>query len=173
MKTQVFYLKKYFYTKSECDISFIPPLLRRKLSAVDKTALASMNKVFSEDVEEIIFASQFGEIDRLNTIINQYREFDEVSPAQFSGSVHNYPAGFFCLLKKLNIPYYALSAGAETFRNGVIKAVLSKHNNVLFTYAENAVSISCIISKDNQGQRMTLDDITNSAEFIKLLEAGK
>lgn len=174
MKKDSFFIKDFYYIKSdeEIDLSFIPLLLRRKLSNLDKAAIFTMNKVYSDDVKEIVFASQYGESDRLNTIISQYQEFNEVSPAQFSGSVHNYPCGFFCLLKKLNIPYYALSAGDETFKNGIIKAVLSYNDNVLFTYTDN-ISISCIISKTG-GIELNLNSINSDIQsFINLLEGAK
>lgn len=111
-----FYIKDFCYIKSaeEIDVSSIPPLVRRKLSPIDKAALSTMIKVFDNNVEEIVFSSQYGEHTRLDTLITQYKEAGEVSPAQFSGSVHNYPAGFFTLINKLNIPYYALSAGENS-----------------------------------------------------------
>jgi len=164
MKDCTFYVKDFCYTKDTA-VSFVPPIQRRKLSTLDKLALASMEKVFTPEIEEIVFASKYGEIDRLNSIISQYQEFGEVSPAQFSGSVHNYTAGFFCILKKLNIPYYAVSAGDDTLRNGLIKAVISTAGNVLFTYADN-FAISCIISKTG-GEKYAIN------EFIDFIEAQK
>ena len=99
-----FYIKDFCYIKSaeEIDVSSIPPLVRRKLSPIDKAALSTMIKVFDNNVEEIVFSSQYGEHTRLDTLITQYKEAGEVSPAQFSGSVHNFPAGFFTLINKLN-----------------------------------------------------------------------
>ncbi len=177
MKKQLFYIKDYYYTKSEddIDVSIIPPLQRRKLSPLDKQALTTMFKVYTEDTEEIIFASEHGEVDRLNTLINQYSESAEVSPAQFSASVHNYPVGFFTLFKKLNIPYLALSAGPKSLSAGITSAVLSRHNNVLFTYTDK-LSVSCMISKDSGKIKCSLEDIEAEDEFenfIQILEGIK
>lgn len=73
-------------------------MARRKLTSVDKTALCIMNECFSSLDEKnrnikIVFTSQYGELDNLNKLIKQYTEENEVSPATFSGSVHNSAVG--------------------------------------------------------------------------------
>ena len=148
MKKTIFYINDFFYAQSadEIDISDIPPLLRRKLSPVDKACLSALNKIYHENTEELVFSSSYGEITRLKTIISQYQEFNEVSPTQFSGSVHNYPAGFFTLYKKINIPYYALASGENSISAGLVKAVMSDKKNVLFVYADE-LCLACNISK--------------------------
>ena len=169
MKNQRFYVKDFCYIKSEneIDVSFIPPIQRRKLSKLDKMTLTVMSKIYSDEIDEIIFSSKDGESDRLNTIISEYKEFGEVSPTQFSASVHNYPVGFFTLIKKLNIPYYALSAGEETFYAGLVKSIISE-KNVLFVYSDK-ISIACIISK-NAGAELVLKRY-KAEEFLAELGA--
>lgn len=156
MKNQWFYVKDFCYIKAEdeIDVSFIPSIQRRKLSKLDKMTLTVMSKIYTDKIEEIVFASKDGESDRLKTIISEYKECGEVSPIQFSASVHNYPVGFFTLVKKLNIPYYALSAGEETFYAGLVKSIISDKKNVLFVYSDN-ISLACIISK-NIGKKLEL-----------------
>lgn len=149
MKNTTFYIDNFFYTKQtdNIDVSFIPPIIRRKLSPLDKVFLLSINNIPTDNIEELVFSSAFGEITRLDNIIQQYKEFNEVSPAQFSGSVHNYPAGFYTLYKKINIPYYAIASGKNSISAGLIKAIFSSKKNVLFSYADK-VSVSCMIKKD-------------------------
>lgn len=152
MNKSVFYINKFSKKNSKADLSSIPPLMRRKLGSTDRLALDSMLEVFEEGFEEIVFSSRFGEIDRLKTIISQYQEFDEVSPAQFSASVHNYAAGFFTLYKKLNIPYFALSSGENSISAGLVKSVISKNSRILFVYADE-VSVACSINKSGEGAK--------------------
>lgn len=131
-------------SESEIDVSFLSPLVRRRLSLLDKAVLTTMDKSYDNKVEEIVFSSVYGEFSRLNTIIEQYQECDEVSPAQFSASVHNFPVGFFTLNKKLNIPYYALTS----FEAGLVKSVIS-NKETLCTYSDvydGVKSISFIVS---------------------------
>ncbi len=176
MKKDIFYIRKYHYIKSEAelDLSSIAPLQRRRLSLADKIAFTVMDKVFDENIEEIVFASRYGEFARLKTIIEQYSEIGEVSPAQFSGSVHNYLAGFFTLEKKSNIPYYATASAENTLSAGLIKSVLSFRNNILFCYADE-YGVSCIISKDAGGIKCAMtsggnDNADEAGSFIDFLE---
>lgn len=171
MNIESVFVKDFYYTK-EADTSFLPPLIRRKLGSLDKFAISAMESVYSKEIEEIIFASKNGEVDRLDKIISQYKEMNEVSPAQFSASVHNYPVGFFTLYKKINIPYFALAAGDKTFKNGLIAASISAHKNVLYVYAEKNFALSCLISK-TEGE-IELSNIPETAtELIKMLESKK
>ncbi len=176
MKKDIFYIRKYHYIKSEAelDLSSIAPLQRRRLSLADKIAFTVMDKVFDENIEEIVFASRYGEFARLKTIIEQYSEIGEVSPAQFSGSVHNYLAGFFTLEKKSNIPYYATASAENTLSAGLIKSVLSFRNNILFCYADE-YGVACIISKDAGGIKCAMtsggnDNADEAGSFIEFLE---
>lgn len=152
MKTQVFYIKNFSIeeTEADLDISQIPPLVRRRLGALDKFALSSMIKTYSPEIEEFVFTSKQGEITRLEKLIEQYTEMNEVSPAQFSASVHNYPVGFFTQLNKLTVPYTALSAGENSISAGLVKSIISKNSEILFTYADsipNQRSVSIHFSK--------------------------
>ena len=107
------------------DLSFMPPMTRRKLSLVDKASLSVMHKAYNGNETEIVFASQYGELDRLDKIIAQYQEDNEVSPFTFSTSVHNCVAGqfssayiiyalntCFCQLSPEEISFTALSKAA-------------------------------------------------------------
>lgn len=167
-----FFVKDYCFIKSEeeIDVSSIPPLMRRKLSLLDKAAYSTMIKVFNKDIEEIVFSSEYGEFTRLNTLIEQYKEAGETSPAQFSGSVHNYPAGFFTLINKLNIPYYALSAGENSFYAGLLKSVMSK-KETMFTYADtyNDIKAISVIISPSEGSLITLEKNTDYKNFIEIL----
>lgn len=153
MKKLVFYIKNYAYITSEdeFDLTDISPILRRKLSLLDKAAYSTLNKMKNLSAQEIIFSSRQGEMPRLQSIITQYKDSNEVSPNHFSSSVHNYFVGFFTLLKKLNLPYNAISSGENSISAGIVEALMSKSLNILFCYAESlggAESISCYISKE-------------------------
>ena len=171
MENSSFFIKDFYYIKKpdDIDLSFIPPLVRRKLSNIDKLTVCAVNKIYNDKVDEIVFSSKVGEFDRLNSIISQYQEFDEVSPSTFSGSVHNYPVSFFTLFKKITIPYYALSSGDDSFYMGLIKAVNSKKESVLYVYSDD-FTISILISK-KEGKKFNLNEIPKSPNnFINFIE---
>ena len=148
-----FYISKFNSIDSDEDLNldFISPIQRRRLSKLDKYAVHTINKNFTDNIENIVFSSQNGEIERLLKIINQYCDNDEVSPNTFAGSVHNYPVGFFLLAKGCPIPYTALSAGNNSLSAGLVSAVISKYENVIYcfsdVYDERVVSFSVNINK--------------------------
>ena len=135
-----FYVNKYKFIKdgNEPDLDFIPPIMRRRMSMLDKITLSNLNCVFSDNIQNIVFSSQYGEADRLNKLINQYTESKEVSPNTFSGSVHNYSEGFFLLNKQRSIPYTALASCEHSISMGLLTSVISNYENVLFCYADSA-----------------------------------
>ena len=69
MKKFKFCIKQYSYKTNETmDVSFIAPMARRKLSTLDKATLSALNEVFESNNVKLIFASQYGELDRLKKI---------------------------------------------------------------------------------------------------------
>lgn len=140
MKTNIleFYVNKfnYFDNIDDLDLSNIPPVVRRRMSTLDKVTLLAIDKTYTDSIQNIVFASQYGEVDRLLKIIDQYTKEKEVSPNTFSGSVHNYPVSFFLLNKKLSVPYTALSACKNTISSGLLVSLVSNYNNVLICYSD-------------------------------------
>ena len=164
MKKFKFCIKQYSYKTNETmDVSFIAPMARRKLSTLDKATLSALNEVFESNNVKLIFASQYGELDRLKKLVTQYVCENEVSPATFSSSVHNAAIGQFSLLKKITQSYNSISAEENTFSVGLIEAVLSAQNtDILYCYCDSNVttdSFACIISTNlnNDGQQFELD----------------
>lgn len=168
-----FYVNNFNFINSveETDVSFISPVLRRRLSKVDKCALSVLNNVYSEEVQNLVFSSEKGEVERLIKIINQYSTDGEVSPSTFSCSVHNYSAGFFLLSKQKAIPYTAISACQKSISAGFLAAVTSKYDNILFYYADifddNVLAFGVNISKLNgiDKYRITLNNSGKKDDF--------
>lgn len=177
-----FYIRdfEYLINPANIDLDFIPPLVRRRMSKLDKIALSVMNKCTSEDIEYIVFSSAHGECERLFKIIEQYLSTQEVSPAIFSGSVHNYPAGLFLLNSKNPIPYNAVCSDENSVSAGILTSVISNYNNILFCYAdndnENFVALALNITKISDNfpkyiikphQRLNLaDNFTDYADLF-------
>ena len=161
--TLEFYVNKFNCIDNieDMDLSFIPPIVRRRMSVLDKITISTLNNVFSDDVQNIVFSSQFGEVERLIKIINQYRENNEVSPNTFSGSVHNYPVGFFLFNKQVSIPYNAVSSCENSISMGLLTSVISEYDNKIFCYSDiddnNAKSFAINLSKNKKN---------NSAKYL-------
>lgn len=179
MNCYKFYINKYAYVKDEIpDLSFIPMLMRRKLDNFGKAALYSLYNVYEENTEaKLIFASCYGDIERVKKLINQRQEEGEISPTGFSFSVHNATIGLFSLLNSIKSSYNSISAGKDTLSNALLEAIIeSKTNNVIFCYAENnneLESLALSISKEKQNENsieITIDfaqnKISNSFEEL-------
>ena len=96
----VVFVKKFSYiTASNVDLSQLPMMIRRRLNLAEKLAIASMLKSYENSDVNVIFASKFGEIDRSIKLIEQYKQENEVSPTEFSMSVHNTTPSVFSILK--------------------------------------------------------------------------
>lgn len=167
-----FYVNNFNYLKSvnEADVSFVPPILRRRMSKFDKCAVSVLESAFSDRVQNIVFSSQNGEVERLLKIISQYTEDNEVSPNIFSGSVHNYPLGFYLLNKHKALSYTALAAGENSISAGLLSSVISKYDNNLFCYCDiqngDYVSMAFIVSKtfDTRAEKFVLNLCENPCE---------
>lgn len=118
------------------DVSFIPPMERRRLTAVEKAALSVAYKVYPQGEKiPVVFASRWGEIGTTVKLMRQMFEEGEMSPAGFSNSVHNAAPGHLSLLLKNTAPYTAIAAGADSYAMGLLEAS-TYPGKVLFVYAE-------------------------------------
>lgn len=176
-----FYVNKFNYLNSidGLDLNFIPPVIRRRMSALDKLTLSTLNKTYTDNIQYIVFSSRFGQVDRLLKIIDQYKEYKEVSPNAFSGSVHNYSASFFLLNQKNAIPYTSLSAGDHSISMGLLYSVVAGYDNVLFCYADVnngkcnslAINIAKKMSPNATPYNLKLEsNNTNPDEYEKYLD---
>lgn len=146
-----FSIEKFTYINQadKIDLSFVSPLFRRKLNNYDKKIIYLLNSNYDTNIQEIYLSSRYGEVERLKRMMEEYKEYKEVSPNAFSSSVHNFPVGFFSILKKISIPTYSLSASDDSFQNAFLAALCSKNKRILFCHEENSEFLSFVIDKNN------------------------
>ena len=132
---------------SKADVRFVPPLQRRRLTGVERAAMAVLNSVWRDgDDMPIVFASRWGEIGTTLKLMKQMHEEGEMSPAGFSASVHNAFPGAFSLFKGSKSPYTAIAARGESLKEGLVEALSQLKDlasrrtgaKVAFVYAEEA-----------------------------------
>ena len=185
MRNLKFYIKKFSYC-NECEntiLKEVPMLMRRKLNTLGKMSVSNILNVYESDIENLVFSSRYGEYERLLKLIKQYTLENEVSPTQFSASVHNNIAGLFTLLKKINIPYYSVSSGENSLSQGLLTAVVS-NKKTLFCYSDTYNSnecVACLITPYKTDKSLTVEFIKNPTleinieyvEFINFLEGNQ
>ena len=156
MKARI--LRKVEWTATEedhkPDVSFMPMMVRRRLSMVERAALHVAWHVFNpkegEDVSDslpemgtvpVVFASRWGEIGTTLKLMRQLHSEGEMSPAAFSSSVHNAAPGAWSLFTKNKSPYTAIAARERTYEMGLLEAetqLAAGADAVLFVYAEES-----------------------------------
>lgn len=178
MKEIIFDIKKYSYVNNEeCDVSFIPMLTRRKLNKFGRCALYTLYKVYNGGNPRLVFASEYGDTERVDKLIKQRQEDGEVSPTGFSSSVHNASIGLFSLLENNKTGYNSISAGKKTIAIGFLESILS--NNTIFCYTESLnglKSVSLSIETSHNGEFLLTENNQNCTakdsfeDFIKFLD---
>ena len=119
------------------DVSFVPPLVRRRLSPLQKTFFHLARMEGAPQPANVVFASRWGEIGVTAKLLLQFHEEGEMSPAGFANSVHNAAPGHFSLLTGNRAPYTAIAAGDKSYEMGLVEAT-SLPGKVVFVYAEEA-----------------------------------
>ena len=118
------------------DVSFIPPMVRRRMTDLQKIAIGIAYRVVPDNVDyQMVFASRYGEWQQTIKLITQSHDDGEMSPAGFSNSVHNAAAGVFSVLNKNKNSYVSVAAGNNTLESGIL-AALTGTKPVLFVFAE-------------------------------------
>ena len=123
------------------DVSFVEPMLRRRLSP-----LARMVLRVAEDCSSglsnirVVFASRHGELVRTTTLLESLADGEWLSPTLFSTSVLNSSVGLYSILKQNTAASSAVSGGVSSFCYGWLEACLQfaedPEQPVLFLYAD-------------------------------------
>lgn len=175
-----FRIKKFSYSTGEnLDLSSIPMNMRRKLSPVGKIAMSTMLDCYGENSDDIklVYASRYGELERVLKLIKQEHEENEISPTGFSFSVHNSTVGLFSLLKKIYSSYNSIAGGEESFSVGLLDAIMNREKT-LFCYAESVdryESISILIDYD-EGEKVLVRENSEhlpANSFDEFIQGGR
>jgi hypothetical protein len=104
-------------------VGFIEPLVRRRLSFLDRIALHVANACVAEgEPVHLVFASRHGELARSAELLAQLARGELPSPMSFSLSVLNAAAGLYGIARKDRSPATAVSSGEATFPLALVEA---------------------------------------------------
>lgn len=108
----------------------IPMMVARRMSSSSKMALETALQLLEKhpDIDAAVFVSRHGELDRTYHIIKDLVSQKDPSPTSFTMSVHNTSAGLFTIEAKKNIPVSSLSAGADSFQQGLLEVQSMLHS---------------------------------------------
>lgn len=105
------------------DLGFLEPSQRRRLSRLARGAFHCAGRLPAAGDFRLVFASRHGESERTLAILRDLAAGVDVSPAQFSMSVHNAVPGLVSILRGSRGPAAAVAAGPESLGCGLLEAL--------------------------------------------------
>jgi hypothetical protein len=122
----------------------IPAIHRRRMSASCRMGVQTALEIGRDvQVDYLVFCSQHGEVARSEALLESIMDGAELSPTDFSLSVHNTAAGLYSIIKNHTVPSTSMASGASSFAmgwleaeayihaNGPARVLLVTHDNVL------------------------------------------
>ena len=105
--------------------TLVPMMTRRRMSEGSRSAVNCALQLLSvRKPDACVFSSRHSELQHNYRILETIARDGDVSPTDFSVSVHNSAAGIFTILSGLKIPVSAVSAGNHSFSSGMLEASL-------------------------------------------------
>ena len=126
---------------------FVPPKPQyypkgqlRRLSPFSKVVLHCLDipQALTQNLP-LIFASQHGDLAKTVSLIKDAALGEDLSPTQFALSVHNATTGLFSIATANTAPTTTISAGNNTFVEGLIEASMQcqqENTSVIYTYCD-------------------------------------
>ncbi len=126
------------------DVSFLPPVQRRRLSLLSRMGLWLAHECLqgydANRQVTSVFASRYGEYDRTFSILTDLANKEPISPGAFSQSVHNTSSGLFSILSGNRMPSSVVSAGPASLEAGFMEAALqaaaTPGQDILYIYQD-------------------------------------
>lgn len=100
-----------------------PTLLRRRISPLGREALRAVWSLAESATSRVVVSSRHGEFQRTLSILENLADRTEVSPADFTLSVHHALAGLLSIARGNRQSHTAVAAGPESFCFGLMEAV--------------------------------------------------
>ncbi|MGF1789358.1 beta-ketoacyl synthase chain length factor [Photobacterium profundum] len=108
----------------------IPPMMRRRMSALSKLAMqTALELTEGHNVDYIVFASRHGELTRTVKLMQDILAGEDASPIAFSQSVHNTAAGLYTIATKQAIPVTSIGACENTLHAALIESAAYLSDN--------------------------------------------
>lgn len=112
-------------SESQPDVSFLPAMLRRRLSQLARMVFAVATPLAAgQPPMPLVYASRHGETARTFAILNDLANGEPLSPTQFSLSVHNAIIGLWSIQQQNACEMTAIAAEGDGLEHAVLEASL-------------------------------------------------
>ena len=120
--------------------SYYPKAQLRRLSPFSKVILHCLDipQALTENLP-LVFASRHGDLAKTVQLIKGAALGEELSPTQFTLSVHNATTGLFGIATNNRAPTTTISAGDNTFVEGLVEAMMQcqqEKTDVIYSYCD-------------------------------------
>jgi hypothetical protein len=136
---------------------YFPKAQLRRLSPFSRVILdcLDMPEALTQNLP-VVFSSQHGDLAKTVKLIKDAVDGEELSPTQFALSVHNSTTGLFSIATKNTAPTTTISAGENTFIEGLVEATMQvtlDKTDVLYVYCDFPVPEEYRQFEDNKPAR--------------------
>jgi len=107
----------------------IPTLLRRRITPIGQKALNCAWELPEAANARIILSSRHGEFSRTLSLLEAIISKSDLSPADFTLSVHHALIGLLSIVQKNHKGHTAIASGSESFCFGLLEAAACLHEN--------------------------------------------
>lgn len=126
------------------DLSFLPSRARRRLSKLSRIILEVGHHLCKKSpIDDVIFASRYGELGRQLDITRGLIDENEVSPSLFSSSVFNTPVALLSLHEGIKGKTRAIYGGENSLIRGLLQTILSIKSSdterILFLFGDEII----------------------------------
>lgn len=116
--------ERQFCNDEQPDVSFVPPLLRRRLSKETRMAFRVAEDCLQglEAAPAYVFCSRYGEFTRTLELLSELAKEEPLSASAFSMSVHNTAAGLYSINRGDKGASSSLASGEMTMETAFVDA---------------------------------------------------
>jgi Beta-ketoacyl synthase, N-terminal domain len=107
----------------------IPPLLRRRVTPIGQQALSVAWHLPETAGARLILSSRHGEFSRTTSLLEAVTSRSDLSPADFTLSVHHALIGLLSIVHKNHRGHTAVASGKESFCLGLLEAIACLKEN--------------------------------------------
>ncbi|WFQ78552.1 beta-ketoacyl synthase chain length factor [Xenorhabdus sp. SF857] len=106
----------------------LPMMTARRLSSGSRLAVdCGLSILRRNQVDAIVYTSRHGELERNYQILQNLAQKENVSPTNFTMSVHNSSVGNLTIVAKAPLVSSSVSAGIDSFQQGLFEALTLLH----------------------------------------------
>ncbi|WP_318390188.1 beta-ketoacyl synthase chain length factor [Enterobacter sp.] len=108
----------------QAKLTELPMMTARRLSSGSRLAVeCGLSMLRRHQIDAVLYTSRHGELERNYRILQALATGQDVSPTDFALSVHNSAAGNLTIVAQQPIVSSALSAGVDTFQQGLCEVI--------------------------------------------------